>query len=91
MIMENTQTSPEPLNTQLIFEWEPIDFKVHADDFTLPMPMWQFNDLVTYYVQKSMAKDLDNIEWSASYGYDIHTQDPTLRTDEDSEDSQEAD
>lgn len=88
MIMENDQLNPESLDTQLIFEWEPVEYTPFNDK--LPMPNWQFQELANYYVQRHIAKELDKVEWSANYGYDIYSKDTTLRTDEDSEDSKEA-
>jgi hypothetical protein len=51
------------------------------------MPFWQFKDLTDYYCTVKMAEYLDNIEWRASYGYDIYSQNTTLRPDTNTEDS----
>jgi hypothetical protein len=49
------------------------------------MPNWQFQELVEYYVQNRMDRDLHNIRWSVEYAYDIHTKNPIPSSDQDSE------
>jgi hypothetical protein len=83
--MNENQTNNEPLDTHLIFEWEPVEFSITEDG--IPMPFWQFKDLTDYYCTVKMAEYLDNIEWRASYGYDIYSQNTTLRPDTNTEDS----
>jgi hypothetical protein len=83
------------------FNWEPISFKIfdipENDTYDIwdihgikilannMLAHWQFQELVEYYVQNRMDKDLHNIEWSVEYAYDIYTKNPIPSSDEDSE------
>lgn len=89
MIEDHQQ--PEPLETQLMFEWEPIDFKIYKEDPNRPdkqfMPYFVFSDLVEYYCQTRIAEDLDKVRWRASDAYDLYTQNSTFVPDKTSKDS----
>lgn len=49
----------------------------------------QFKEIVEYSVQKHMDRTLNNLEWSVSDAYYLHTQNAIFSPDEASQDSQE--
>ena len=74
MTMENHQTEIDELSTESIFEWEPIELKIYSEEYSFSMlPYWQYKQIIEDYVQMSMSRQLDNIDWRVSNAYDLHT------------------
>lgn len=100
---EEIQNSYDSIET---FDWEPMSFPIYdvpENDIYAIWDIhghkmlanncpakWQFQELVEYYVQNRMDRYLHNIEWSVEYAYDICSKNTSPSSDQDSEDSQEA-